>query len=81
MLFLELARREKLIKELNAEHFDVGIAEVFYYGAFPLLWLANVKHIIATSNMPSPPVFYHFMNDEYLEKIKEQSDIPSKKAI
>jgi hypothetical protein len=81
VLFLELTKRKQLIDELKEEQFDIGIAEVFYYGAFPLLWLANVKHIVATSNMPSPPAFYHFMNKEYLRKIKEKKNIPGKKAI
>jgi hypothetical protein len=81
VFFLELTKRKHLIDELKKEQFDVGIAEVFYYGAFPLLWLANVKNIVATSNMPSPPAFYHFMNEEYLKKIKEKKDIPGKTTI
>jgi hypothetical protein len=81
VLFLELAEQKDLINELKREQFDVGLADVFYYGAFPLLWLANVKQIEAISNMHSPPVFFDFMNSAYLEKIIAERNVPGKKVI
>lgn len=75
-----MARQTELIKALKAENFDIGIAELWDHGAFPILWLLGIKNIFAIENKPQlEAIHYEFLG--YLSAIIKQGDIPGKRTI
>ncbi|KAF7634736.1 hypothetical protein Mgra_00005884 [Meloidogyne graminicola] len=76
---LDMARNIDWIETMQAQQFQLGIAELYDPMAFYIFRLIGIPHIVATSNLPLQSIYYHYLG--YLDKIIEKGDIPEVRSI
>uniref|UniRef100_A0A1I8B781 UDP-glucuronosyltransferase n=1 Tax=Meloidogyne hapla TaxID=6305 RepID=A0A1I8B781_MELHA len=56
-----MARNQQLINALCRQIYHIGMAELYYYPALPLLQFIGCQHIVATSAMPLESIYYKYL--------------------